>query len=95
MHYNYKGTGSESARNTDEGNGKFHKGGFVFKYNATGDRRGAKSNTMPEHLDWKYDVKISNDNAKNEKRVTVHARNDETIEKAIEEAEKLYQGAQD
>lgn len=46
--------------------------------------------TMSEHDDWKYDVKISNDNAKNEKRVTVHARSDDTLDEAVKDANKLY-----
>lgn len=45
---------------------------------------------MTDHVDWKYDVKISNDNAKNEKRVTVHARSDSTLKEAIDDADALF-----
>lgn len=46
---------------------------------------------MTEHEDWQYDVKISNDNAKNEKRVTVHARSDSTLKEAVDDANSLYE----
>ena len=46
---------------------------------------------MTEHPDWKFDVKISNDNAKNEKRVTVHARSDLSLKEAVDDAISLYQ----
>ncbi len=45
---------------------------------------------MTDHVDWKFDVKISNDNAKNEKRVTVHARSDESLKEAVDDAEALF-----
>ncbi len=43
------------------------------------------------HPEWKIDVKISNDNTKGEKRVTVHYRSDtETIEEARKHAHEIY-----
>jgi hypothetical protein len=46
---------------------------------------------MTEHVDWKYDVKISNDNAKNEKRVTIHARSDDdALEELLKKAQQLF-----
>ena len=46
------------------------------------------------HDDWKYDVKIDNNNAKGEKRVTIHARSDESLVKALEDALKLFKDSQ-
>ena len=42
------------------------------------------------HPDWQYDIKISNDNTKGEKRVTVHVRADTDIEKVMKLAHKAY-----
>ena len=43
------------------------------------------------HDEWKIDVKISNDNTKGEKRVTVHYRSDtETVEDARKKAHEIY-----
>ena len=47
--------------------------------------------TEHDHTDWKYDIKISNDNAKNEKRVTIHARADsDNLEELLKRAESLF-----
>ncbi len=45
---------------------------------------------MTEHPDWQYDIKVSNDNTKGEKRVTVHVRSDGDPNAAQELADKLY-----
>ena len=43
------------------------------------------------HPDWKIDVKVSNDNTKGEKRVTVHYRSDhESIEDCRKKAHEIY-----
>ena len=43
------------------------------------------------HPDWRIDIKISNDNTKGEKRVTVHYHSDtETIEEARKHAHEIY-----
>ena len=45
---------------------------------------------MTEHSEWAYDIKVSNDNTKGEKRVTVHVRSDEDPDGAQKLADKLY-----
>ncbi len=42
------------------------------------------------HEDFAYEVKVSNDNTKGEKRVTVHVRSDSNPEDAQKLADKLY-----
>ena len=43
------------------------------------------------HPEWKIDVKISNDNTKGEKRVTVHYRSDsDDIKKVVKKAHEMY-----
>lgn len=42
------------------------------------------------HAEWAIDVKISNDNTKGEKRVTVHVRSDGDPDAAQKLAHKLY-----
>ena len=42
------------------------------------------------HSDFAYEVKVSNDNTKGEKRVTVHVRSDHSPEAAQKLADKLY-----
>jgi hypothetical protein len=42
------------------------------------------------HPDWQYDIKISNDNTKGEKRVTVHVRSDGDPKAAAKQAHDLY-----
>ena len=48
------------------------------------------SENMTDHPDWQYDIKVSNDNTKGEKRVTVHVRSDSNPEEAQKLADKLY-----
>ena len=45
---------------------------------------------MTDHPDWHYEIKVSNDNTKGEKRVTVHVRSDVNPEEAQKLADKLY-----
>jgi len=45
---------------------------------------------LTEHPDWTYDVKVSNDNTKGEKRVTVHVRSDGDPSEAGKLADKIY-----
>ncbi len=42
------------------------------------------------HTDWKYTVKVSNDNTKGEKRVTVTVRDDVGIEPLVKLAIEQY-----
>ncbi len=46
--------------------------------------------TKPIHNDWEFEIKVSNDNTKGEKRVTVHVRSDDHPEAAQKLADKLY-----
>ena len=45
---------------------------------------------MTDHAEFAYDIKVSNDNTKGEKRVTVHVRSDTNPEGAQKLADKLY-----
>ena len=45
---------------------------------------------MTDHAEFAYDIKVSNDNTKGEKRVTVHVRSDTNPEAAQKLADKLY-----
>jgi uncharacterized membrane protein len=42
------------------------------------------------HKDWAYEIKVSNDNTKGEKRVTIHVRSDVDPAEAQKLADKLY-----
>jgi hypothetical protein len=42
------------------------------------------------HSDWAFEIKVSNDNTKGEKRVTIHVRSDIDPDKAQKLADKLY-----
>jgi len=45
------------------------------------------------HTEHNYDIKISNDNTKGEKRATIHVRSDTNPEDAIKLANQLYKEA--
>jgi len=45
---------------------------------------------MLKHKDWAFDIKISNDNTKGEKRATVHVRSDGEGMDAVKLAHTLY-----
>ena len=42
------------------------------------------------HPDWAFDIKISNDNTKGEKRVTIHVRGDIDPKELAKKAHELY-----
>ena len=42
------------------------------------------------HPDWAFDIKISNDNTKGEKRVTIHVRGDIDPNELAKKAHELY-----
>lgn len=46
---------------------------------------------MIKHEEWEFDIKISNDNPKNEKRATIHVRSDLDGHDAVTLAKALYQ----
>ena len=45
------------------------------------------------HSEWAFDIKVSNDNTKFVKQVTVHVRADSNPEEAQKLADKLYKDA--
>lgn len=45
------------------------------------------------HPEWTYDIKLSDDNTKGEKRVTIHVRSDGDPQEALKLANSLFLGA--